>query len=89
MNATPRQARRFQHAGITNPPGDLYGIMDNRLVLSIPYITTQAEQRLQKRRIVILISVAAVALIVVVAGTYFFMPPLDLMIAKARVGLFR
>lgn len=68
---------------------DLYGILDNRLVLSIPYIITQAEQRSRKRRIVLLISVAAVTLIVAVIGMYFFMPPLDLIIAKARVGLFR
>jgi len=68
---------------------DLYGIIDNRVVLSIPYITTQAEQRWRKRRILLLISVAAVALVLAVIGIYFFMPPLDLMIAKARVGLFR
>jgi uncharacterized protein involved in exopolysaccharide biosynthesis len=68
---------------------DIFGIVDSRLVIAIPYITTQAELHRQKLRTTVLIGVA-LALVVGGLGTaYLFMPPLDLMIAKARVGLFK
>jgi uncharacterized protein involved in exopolysaccharide biosynthesis len=68
---------------------DLFSIVDSRLMVSIPYIPTQAELRWQKRRTVTLIGIAAAVLIGAVIVGYFFMPPLDLVIAKARVGLFK
>lgn len=70
-------------------PGDVFGSVDNQLVIAIPYITTKAELRRKKlRRALIIIGVVVILLGGVVAG-YFFLPPLDLIIAKARVGLFR
>jgi uncharacterized protein involved in exopolysaccharide biosynthesis len=68
---------------------DIFGIVDSRLVIAIPYITTQAELRRQKLRTTVLISVALALVMVALVAAFFVMPPLDLMIAKARVGLFK
>jgi protein tyrosine kinase modulator len=68
---------------------DIFGIVDSQLIISIPYIFTAAELRWQRRRVLLVIACTVTVLIGVLIGAYFFMPPLDLMIAKARVGLFR
>src|SRR3982074_332641 len=68
---------------------DIFGIVDSRLVIAIPYITTQAELRQQKFRTTVLIGVALAIVVAGLAAAVLFMPPLDLMIAKARVGLFK
>jgi uncharacterized protein involved in exopolysaccharide biosynthesis len=68
---------------------DIFGIVDSRLVIAVPYITTQAELRRQKLRTTVLISVALALVMVALVAAFFVMPPLDLMIAKARVGLFK
>ncbi len=68
---------------------DIFGIVDSKLIVSIPYIVTTAEVRRQKRRRVMLVLCSFVLLAGIVVGAYFFLPPLDLIIAKARVGLFR
>jgi protein tyrosine kinase modulator len=68
---------------------DIFGVVDSQLIVSIPYIATAAEERRQKRRIVIAVAGALLLLTGVLIGAYLFLPPLDLLIAKARVGLFR
>ena len=68
---------------------DIYGLIDSQMVVSIPYIITRQETLRSKRRIRLLIFVAVPALLAFLVLVYFMMPPLDLMIAKARVGLFR
>jgi uncharacterized protein involved in exopolysaccharide biosynthesis len=68
---------------------DIYSLVDSQLVVSVPYIATKDEQLRSKRRLRILIFVAVPALLVFLGLVFFLMPPLDLMIAKARVGLFR
>src|SRR5450432_1974263 len=68
---------------------DIFGIVDSRLVIAIPYITTQAELSRQKSRTTVLIGVALALIVVGLGAAYLFMPQLDLMIAKARVGLFK
>jgi hypothetical protein len=68
---------------------DIFGIVDSRLVIAIPYITTQAELRRQKLRMTVLIGVALAIVVGGLGAAFLFMPPLDLMIAKARVGLFK
>jgi uncharacterized protein involved in exopolysaccharide biosynthesis len=68
---------------------DIFGIVDSRLVIAIPYITTHAERGRQKSRTIVLIGVALVLVVGALVAAYLFMPPLDLMIAKARVGLFK
>jgi uncharacterized protein involved in exopolysaccharide biosynthesis len=68
---------------------DIFRVVDSQLVLSIPYITTVKELRQKKRRIVLWLF--GLFLILVMAGIAvdLFLPPLDLLFAKARVGLFR
>lgn len=68
---------------------DIFGVIDSKLIVSIPYILTIAEVRQRKRRTIFLVVALAIVVIGVLVGAYFFLPPLDLMIAKARVGLFR
>jgi uncharacterized protein involved in exopolysaccharide biosynthesis len=68
---------------------DIFGIVDSRLVIAIPYITTRAELHRQKLRTTVLIGVALALVVGGLGAAYLFMPPLDLMIAKARVGLFK
>lgn len=68
---------------------DLLSIIDGRLIVSIPYIVTASEARSQRRRNWIAVASVAVIIIGAIVGAYFFMPPLDLVIAKARVGIFR
>jgi uncharacterized protein involved in exopolysaccharide biosynthesis len=67
---------------------DIYAAVDSRLVVSIPYITTKAELQRKKRVMAVVIGIAAVFLIATIIAVYIFMPPLDLLLAKARV-LFR
>jgi uncharacterized protein involved in exopolysaccharide biosynthesis len=68
---------------------DIFNIVDSRLVVAIPLITTRAELKRQKTRLRIGVGVTLVLLLVLGATVYFVMPPLDLIIAKARVGLFK
>jgi uncharacterized protein involved in exopolysaccharide biosynthesis len=68
---------------------DIFSVVDSQLVISIPYIVTNAELRRQKRRRILFIAGLLLVLAGALAGAYLFLPPLDLMIAKARVGLFR
>jgi hypothetical protein len=63
-------------------------VVDSHLVVSIPYITTLGELRQRKRRVVLIITILA-AIVVGAMIAAFFLLPLDLMITKARVGLFR
>ena len=55
----------------------------------LPYIVTAAEVRRRKRRIIVFVLGSVLLLIGVLTGAYLFLPPLDLMIAKAGGGLFR
>ena len=68
---------------------DIFSVVDSRLVVSIPYITTISELQWRKRRIALGVIISVSVLIAVLLAAYLFMPPLDLIIAKARVGLYR
>jgi uncharacterized protein involved in exopolysaccharide biosynthesis len=68
---------------------DIFSVVDSRLVLAVPYITTQAELRRRKQRTTALIGVALALVIFAIVASYLLMPPLDLLIAKARVGIFK
>lgn len=68
---------------------DLSTIVDNRLIVPVPYIATKAELRRQKRRGIAAVVVVVLVVVALLGGAYFFMPPLDLVLAKARAGLFR
>jgi len=68
---------------------DIFSVVDSQLIVSIPYITTSAETRRHRRRIVLTIVLFILVLAGALATAYFLLPPLDLIFAKARVGLFR
>jgi hypothetical protein len=68
---------------------DIFSIVDSQLVVPVPYILTKAEQLQNMRRIRLVIVAALLLLASLLVLAYFMMPSLDLMIAKARVGLFR
>jgi hypothetical protein len=68
---------------------ELLSVVDSQLIVSIPYITTAAELRAQRRRIFVFLGAFALVVIGLLIVVYLFLPPLDLLIAKARVGLFR
>lgn len=68
---------------------DLFSVVDRELVISIPYIYTQAELERRRKRLWLALATVGVLLVVALAATYWFLPQLDLIIAKARVGLFR
>jgi len=67
---------------------DIYGLFDSHFVVALPYIVTKGEVLRSKRRTRLLIA-AGVGFVVLVAVLAFVLLPWDLMIAKARVGLFR
>jgi uncharacterized protein involved in exopolysaccharide biosynthesis len=69
--------------------GDIFGLVESQLVVSIPYITTKAELRRRKRRILLMMIGLVLLVVLAAVGAYLFLPPWDLIIAKARVGLFR
>jgi uncharacterized protein involved in exopolysaccharide biosynthesis len=68
---------------------DIFSVVDSQLVVAVPYIVTKREQLENKRRMRLVIVAALLLLTSVMVAAYFMMPSLDLMIAKARVGLFR
>lgn len=68
---------------------DLYGIVDSELVVSVPYIYTQSELRHRKKKFLLVLAMVVILLAGGAAAAYWVLPPLDLIIAKARVGLFR
>jgi uncharacterized protein involved in exopolysaccharide biosynthesis len=68
---------------------DLFSIVDRELVISIPYIYTQSELRRRKKKFWLALAIVVVLLAGGAAAAYWFLPPLDLIIAKARVGLYR
>ena len=68
---------------------DIYSLVDSHLVVTVPYIVTKSEEQRSKRvRRYLQLAIVPVLLALLIL-TYFMMPPLDLIIAKARVGLFR
>jgi uncharacterized protein involved in exopolysaccharide biosynthesis len=68
---------------------DIHSIVASELVVQVPYIVTKGEQVQTQRRKKILILFAVIAVLVLLVVAYFMMTQLDLIIAKARVGLFR
>lgn len=67
---------------------DIYGVVDSRLVVTIPYITTSRELISRKRRLrLILFGLAGILVVAIIAALLLL--PLDLMISKAMVGLIK
>jgi uncharacterized protein involved in exopolysaccharide biosynthesis len=70
-------------------PSDILSVVNGQLIVSIPYIATLAELRWRKRRALLIIFSSLLVLFCASIVAYFYLPPIDLIIAKARVGLFR
>ena len=68
---------------------DLFSVVDSQLVVSIPYISTLSELRRRKIRIWSAVLILLLILVAAVVAAIWLLPPIDLLIAKARVGLFR
>jgi uncharacterized protein involved in exopolysaccharide biosynthesis len=68
---------------------DLLSVVDGQLIISIPYISTVAESRARRRRVLTGLGAFALLVVGLLVLVFLFLPPLDLMIAKAKVGLFR
>jgi uncharacterized protein involved in exopolysaccharide biosynthesis len=68
---------------------DLYSLVDSQLVISVPYIFTNSELKRRKNRVWVVLATVLVVLVGGAAVVYWLLPPLDLIIAKARVGIFR
>jgi protein tyrosine kinase modulator len=81
-------AAEFLDKGIRRS-SDIFSIVDSQIVVSIPYITTASEIRRSRRRFVLTIVFLPLASVGALVAAYYFLPPLDLIIAKAQVGLFR
>ena len=67
---------------------DIFNVVESRLVVAIPYIVTATEMKNRKRRMWLLLTLLIAGLVAGLVGAYLFLP-LDLIIARARVGLFR
>lgn len=68
---------------------DLANVAGANLIISIPYIETEAEQRRNKRTLIIVVSLAVLITVGAIVAAILFMPPLDVLIAKARLLLSR
>ena len=64
-------------------------IATHRCGLHCVDIVTAAELGAQKRRMYVMLAAIVLVVVGLLIAAYFFLPPLDLLIAKARVGLFR
>lgn len=78
----------FMDRGIRRS-NDLLSLVDGKLLVSIPYITTAAELRAKRGRMFLFLGAFVLVVVGLLVIAYLFLPPLDLIIAKARVGLFR
>lgn len=67
---------------------DVFGVVNRNLVVSIPYIPTQAESN-RRKRLTLSIIVGTALLLIGLMIVAVVLLPTDLMFAKMRVGLFR
>jgi uncharacterized protein involved in exopolysaccharide biosynthesis len=70
---------------------DLYSLVDSRLVVAIPYISTHKEVRRKKHKIIAVTGILTVAVLAGLTTLYFVLPPLalDILFDKAMAKLFQ
>lgn len=68
---------------------DLYDVVDNRLVIVVPYITTKPELRLRRTKLIVTGIITFVAIAAAIFVALKVLPPLDLLVARLRAGIFR
>lgn len=61
---------------------DLYSIIDSHLIVSIPYITTQAELSRKKKLIILGAGMLVVLALAGVIAAFFFLPPIDILFER-------
>jgi hypothetical protein len=68
---------------------DLASVTNGRLIVTVPYLATQAELNKKKSRIVFVIGIIVAALLVAVIAVHFLLRPLDELwpILLTRLGL--
>jgi uncharacterized protein involved in exopolysaccharide biosynthesis len=68
---------------------DLMSVASADLIISIPYITTAVEKRRNRRKAMAWMVATLVAVVGIAVAAIVFMPPLELLVTKARLLLFR
>lgn len=68
---------------------DLTSVASANLIISIPYIATEAEQRRARRNLILMIVLSAIVVAGAAIAAILFMPPWDFVVAKARLLLSR
>lgn len=61
---------------------DLYSIIDSHLIVSIPYITTQAELSRKKKLIILAVGIFVVLVVIGLTAAIFVLPPIDILFEK-------
>ena len=67
---------------------DLFSLVDSHLVVSIPYIFTQAEVRRRKTKIITSVAILTVVILVGLIAIFFLLPPPDILFQKIMAKLF-
>jgi len=67
---------------------DLFSLVDSHLVVSIPYIFTQAEVQRRKTKIITSVAILTVVIIVGLIAILFLLPPPDILFQKIMAKLF-
>ena len=67
---------------------DLSSLTDSHLVVSIPYIFTQAEVRRKKIKIITSVAILAIVILAGLIAIFFLLPPPDILFQKAMAKLF-
>ena len=67
---------------------DLFSLVDSHLVVSIPYIFTQAEVRRRKTKIITSVAILTVVILVGLITIFFLLPPPDILFQKIMAKLF-
>lgn len=68
---------------------DLYSVIDSHLVVAIPYVSTRREVRRRKYSMILALGILAAIVIGGVIAIHIFLPPLDVLFAKAMTYLAR
>jgi uncharacterized protein involved in exopolysaccharide biosynthesis len=68
---------------------DLFSLVDSRLVVTIPYISTHSELVRKKRTIIIALGAVTAAVLAGLIVLLFILPPLDILFGKVMTVLFK
>jgi uncharacterized protein involved in exopolysaccharide biosynthesis len=68
---------------------DILRVADSHLVVTIPYIATDAELQRRRMKIVVIVGLAALGILIAAITSLFFLPPLDILFDRifAMIGI--